>query len=145
MGPVEIKKNVYWVGALDWNIRDFHGYSTPKGTTYNAYLVIDEKITLFDTVKIPFKKDLIQNISRIIDPGRIHYLVVNHVEMDHSGSMPDIMDLVRPEKVVCWSFGKKALIDHYNREDWPYDVMNRDRRSNWGKNGSLSVPHAALA
>ena len=96
MGPVEIKKNIYWVGALDWNIRDFHGYSTPKGTTYNAYLVIDEKITLFDTVKIPFKKDLIENISRIIDPGRIDYLVVNHVEMDHSGSMPDIVELVRP-------------------------------------------------
>ena len=123
MGPVEIKKNVYWVGALDWNIRDFHGYSTPKGTTYNAYLVIDEKITLFDTVKIPFKKDLIENISRIIDPGRIDYLVVNHVEMDHSGSMPDIVDLVRPEKVVCSSLGKKALIDHYNREDWPYQVV----------------------
>ena len=59
MGPVEIKKNVYWVGALDWNIRDFHGYSTPKGSTYNAYLVIDEKIALFDTVKKPFKNDLI--------------------------------------------------------------------------------------
>ncbi len=133
MGPVEIKKNVYWVGALDWNIRDFHGYSTPKGTTYNAYLVIDEKITLFDTVKIPFKKDLIENISRIIDPGRIDYLVVNHVEMDHSGSMPDIMDLVRPEKVVCSSLGKKALIDHYNREDWPYDVVESGQTLKLGK------------
>ena len=133
MGPVEIKKNVYWVGALDWNIRDFHGYSTPKGTTYNAYLVIDEKIALFDTVKIPFKKDLIENISRIIDPGRIDYLVVNHVEMDHSGSMPDIVDLVRPEKVVCSPLGKKALIDHYNREDWPYQVVESGQTLKLGK------------
>jgi flavorubredoxin len=133
MGPVEIKKNIYWVGALDWNIRDFHGYSTPKGTTYNAYLVIDEKITLFDTVKNPFKKDLIENISRIIDPGRIDYLVVNHVEMDHSGSMPEIVDLVRPEKVVCSSLGKKALIDHYNREDWPYDVVESGQTLKLGK------------
>ena len=120
---MKLKRNVYWVGALDWNIRDFHGYSTPKGTTYNAYLVIDEKIALFDTVKSPFKKDLIENISKIIDPGRIDYLVVNHVEMDHSGSVPDIVDLVGPEKVVCSPLGKKALIDHYNREDWPYQVV----------------------
>ena len=133
MGPVEIKKNVYWVGALDWNIRDFHGYSTPKGTTYNAYLVVDEKIALFDTVKYPFKNDLIECISKIIDPRRIDYLVVNHVEMDHSGSVPDIVELIGPEKVVCSPMGKKALIDHYNREDWPYHVVESGQTLKLGK------------
>ena len=133
MAPVEIKENVYWVGALDWNIRDFHGYSTPGGSTYNAYLVIDEKITLFDTVKKPFKNDLIENISRIIDPKRIDYLVVNHVEMDHSGSVPDIVELVGPEKVVCSPMGKKALLDHYNRDDWPYHVVETGQTLKLGK------------
>ena len=133
MRPVEIKRDVYWVGALDWNIRDFHGYSTPKGTTYNAYLVIDEKIALFDTVKKPFKNDLIENISKIIDPGLIDYIVVNHVEMDHSGSMPDIVELVGPEKVVCSPMGKKALIDHYGRQDWPYHVVETGQTLKLGK------------
>jgi len=133
MGPVEIKKNVYWVGAMDWNIRDFHGYSTPKGSTYNAYLVVDEKIALFDTVKKPFKNDLIGRISMIIDPGRIDYLVVNHVEMDHSGAVPDIVELVGPEKVVCSPMGKKALMDHYNRADWPYHVVETGQTLKLGK------------
>jgi len=133
MGPVEIKRDVYWVGALDWNIRDFHGYSTPNGTTYNAYLVMDEKIALFDTVKKPFKNDLIDCIGKIIDPGRIDYLVVNHVEMDHSGAVPDIVELVRPEKVVCSPMGKKALIDHYGRQDWPYHVVETGQTLKLGK------------
>ena len=61
MGTTEIKENVYWVGAVDWNIRDFHGYSTEKGTSYNAYLVMDDKIALFDTVKKGFQSDLIHH------------------------------------------------------------------------------------
>jgi flavorubredoxin len=129
MQPVEIKKGIYWVGAVDWNIRDFHGYSTLKGTTYNAYLVIDEKITLFDTVKKPFVNDLICNISRIVDPKKIDYLVVNHVEMDHSGAVPEIIDLVQPEKVICSAMGKGALIDHYHREDFPLRWWTPGRRS----------------
>jgi flavorubredoxin len=133
MRPVEIKSDVYWVGALDWNIRDFHGYSTPKGSTYNAYLVIDEKIALFDTVKKPFKNDLIECISKIIDPRLIDYLIVNHVEMDHSGSVPDIVELVGPEKVVCSPMGKKALMDHYGREDWPYYVVETGQTLKLGK------------
>jgi flavorubredoxin len=123
MQPVEVKKGIYWVGAVDWNVRDFHGYSTLKGSTYNAYLAMDEKITLFDTVKKPFVDDLVCNISRILDPRKIDYLVVNHVEMDHSGAMPEIIDLVQPEKVFCSAMGKRALIDHYHQEDWPFEVV----------------------
>jgi flavorubredoxin len=133
MGPVEIKDGVYWVGALDWNVRDFHGYSTPKGTTYNAFLVMDEKIALFDTVKKPFKHDLIDSISKIIDPAKIDYLVVNHVEMDHSGAAPDIVELVRPDKIICSSMGKKALMDHYGRTDWPYHVVETGHTLDLGK------------
>ncbi len=123
MHPVEIKKDIYWVGALDWQIRDFHGYSTPKGTTYNAYLAVDQKVALFDTVKKPFTGELVQNIKKIIDPARIDYLVVNHVEMDHSGAIPEMIELIKPEKVFCSPMGKKTLIQHYRREDWPFEVV----------------------
>jgi len=85
MHPVKLTENVYWVGAVDWDVRDFHGYSTNRGTTYNAFLIMDEKITLIDTVKKSCKGDMIARIKEIIDPEKIDYIVVNHVEMDHSG------------------------------------------------------------
>lgn len=132
MHPVEIKKGIYWVGAVDWNIRDFHGYSTYKGTTYNAYLLVDDKITLFDTVKKPFLNNLIHNISRIVDPKKIDYVVVNHVEMDHSGALPEVVDLVRPEKVICSAMGKKTIIEHYQQEGWPYEVVESGHTLNLG-------------
>ena len=87
MKTIELAENVYWVGAVDWITRDFHGYSI-NGTTYNAFLIIDEKITLIDTVKKPYKSELMHRIHNIIDPKKIDYLVVNHVEMDHSGALP---------------------------------------------------------
>ena len=133
MKPVEIKKDIYWVGALDWNVRDFHGYSTPKGTTYNAFLVMDEKVTLFDTVKKPFKNDLIHNIKKLVDPRKIDYLVVNHVEMDHSGSVPEMIDLIEPEKVICSAMGKNALLEHYHRPDWPYEVVDSGQTMSLGR------------
>ncbi|OPL17385.1 MAG: MBL fold metallo-hydrolase [delta proteobacterium ML8_D] len=122
MKVCEIKKDIYWVGAVDWSMRDFHGYSTYKGSTYNAFLVIDDKITLFDTVRSGFKSDLLHNIRNIIDPSKIDYMVVNHVEMDHTGSLPDVLEAVRPEKLYCSDMGKKALLDHFHRPDWPYEV-----------------------
>lgn len=133
MQPVEIKKDIYWVGAIDWNIRDFHGYSTPKGTTYNAYLILDDKITLFDTVKEPFKDDLLACIARLIDPRKIDYFVINHVEMDHSGAVPDLVDYIKPEKIFCSSMGKKALLNHYHREDWPYEIVGTGSTLSLGK------------
>ena len=132
MHPVELKKGIYSVGAVDWNIRDFHGYSTLKGSTYNAYLVVDEKITLFDAVKKPFVNDLICNISRIVDPKKIDYFVVNHVEMDHSGGAPEIIDLIQPEKVICSAMGKKNLIDHFHRDDWPFEVVETGKTISLG-------------
>lgn len=132
MQPIEIKKNIYWVGAVDWNVRDFHGYQIPKGTTYNAYLIMDEKITLFDTVKKPFKNILVNNIRKLVDPEKIDIIVVNHVEMDHSGALPEIIDLVKPEKVICSSMGKKTLMEHYHREDWPCEVVQSGQSLNLG-------------
>jgi len=122
--PIELAKDIYWVGAVDWLIRDFHGYSTYRGTTYNAYLILDEKITLIDTVKRPFKSDLLHRIRNIVDPEKIDYLVVNHVEMDHSGCLPEVIDLIKPEKVICSKMGHKALLKHFHHEEWPYHIVN---------------------
>ena len=133
MKVCEIKKDIYWVGAVDWNVRDFHGYSTYKGSTYNSFLIMDDKITLFDTVKREFKGDLLHHIKTIIDPSKIDYIVVNHVEMDHTGSLPEIMKLVKPEKLICSSMGKKALLQHFHREDWPYEVVSPGYTLNLGK------------
>ena len=80
---IKIKDNVFWVGAIDWNLRNFHGYITPKGSTYNSYLITDEKIALIDTAKAPFAGELLERISSVIDPGKIDYITANHVEMDH--------------------------------------------------------------
>ncbi len=119
MRPREITDNIYWVGAIDWTVRDFHGYSTLRGTTYNAYLALDEKITLFDTVKPSHYADLIHNIAQLVDPEKIDYLVVNHVEMDHSGCLPQIVERIKPEKIFCSKMGKKAIIEHFHPKDWP--------------------------
>ncbi len=123
MHTVELSKNVYWVGAIDWITRDFHGYSTNRGTTYNAFLIIDEKVTLIDTVKKPYYGELMHRIRNIIDPAKIDYLVVNHVEMDHSGCIPEIIEAINPEKVICSKMGQKALVKHFHQEDWPYHVI----------------------
>ncbi|MEW6500803.1 MAG: FprA family A-type flavoprotein [Thermodesulfobacteriota bacterium] len=134
MDVCEIKKDIYWVGAVDWNIRDFHGYSTEMGTSYNAYLVKDEKIALFDTVKKELKGDLIHHLHRVIgDPTKIDYLIVNHVEMDHTGCLPEMIDLVKPEKIFCSPMGHKALLDHFHREDWPYEVVKTGDTLSLGK------------
>ncbi|MFC1839316.1 FprA family A-type flavoprotein [Thermodesulfobacteriota bacterium] len=114
MKPIEIAKDIYWVGVRDWNIRDFHGYSTYDGTTYNAFLIMDEKITLIDTVKKEFADDLLHNISQIVDPGKIDYVISNHTEMDHSGGLPRIMHRIGEDKpLYCSKVGHKNLSLHF--------------------------------
>jgi len=90
---IELKKGVYWVGVVDWSIKKFHGHelSTHRGTTYNAYLIVDEKIVLVDTVWGPFQDRLMENIREIVDPAKIDIVVANHAETDHSGSLPTVM------------------------------------------------------
>jgi anaerobic nitric oxide reductase flavorubredoxin len=115
MEITELKKGVYWVGAIDWNIRDFHGYSTPTGTTYNAYLILDEKNVLVDTVKAPFYLEMMGRISEIIDPSRIDIVVSNHVEMDHSGSLTQVVERIGNPVVITSERGMKGLEKHYQK------------------------------
>ncbi len=133
MKTIQLAENVYWVGAVDWTTRDFHGYSTERGTTYNAFLIIDEKVTLIDTVKKPYRSELMHRIHSIIDPKKIDYLVVNHVEMDHSGSIPEVIEAINPEKVICSKMGQKALVQHFHRPDWPFHVVGPGEELSLGK------------
>ncbi|MBU2055445.1 MAG: FprA family A-type flavoprotein, partial [Proteobacteria bacterium] len=119
MGPykaVRVTEDVWWVGAIDWNIRDFHGYTTRRGSTYNAYLVMADKITLIDTVKAPFLEEMIARIASVVEPAKIDYIVSNHSEMDHSGCLPEIIAAVKPEKVFASAVGTRTL-----RELFPLD------------------------
>lgn len=118
MNPVEIKKGIYWVGAIDWSLRSFHGYSISRGTTYNAYLIVDKKIALIDTVKAEFADEMISRISKIVDPSKIDYIISNHVEMDHSGSLPKIMEAAPNAEVFASQAGVKGLIAHYGDLDF---------------------------
>lgn len=115
MTPVEIKKGIYWVGAIDWNMRSFHGhtFATKRGTTYNAYLIVDEKIALVDTVYGPFAGELIEKIRAIVPLEKIDYVVSNHVETDHSGAMPEIMKLCPKAKVYGTRKCKEGLHKNY--------------------------------
>ncbi len=120
MRPVEITKGIYDVGVIDWNIRDFHGYSTYRGTSYNAFLIVDEKIALIDTVKKNYSDQLLDNISKIIDPKKIDYVISNHTEMDHSGGLPRVMHKVGEDKpLYCSKMGAKNLARHFSQK-WNY-------------------------
>ena len=120
---VKLTESVYWVGAIDWAIRDFHGYSTGRGSTYNAYLVLSERITLIDTVKAPFFNEMMMRISSIIDPSKIEIIISNHSEMDHTGSLPRTISAVKPDKVYASAMGSKALAAHFHWEEDPIDVV----------------------
>ena len=114
MRPVELTKDIYWVGAVDFDIRNFHHYSrSPEGSTYNAYLVCDEKKVLFDTVNAHEFETLVKHISEIIDPESIDYIVCNHLEQDHSGALPRIVKLCKPEKIFCSPMGYKSMTNIY--------------------------------
>ena len=113
---VKVSEHVYWVGAIDWDIRDFHGYSTSRGSTYNAYLIVADDIILVDTVKAPFKDELLSRVASVVDPHDIRYLVSLHSEMDHTGSLPQVLREVEPERVYASKMGVKALSDHFHMD-----------------------------
>lgn len=109
-----ITDTVYWVGAIDWELPEFHGYATPRGTTYNAFLILDDRVTLIDTVKEKFTDELLARISSVIHPSRIDVIVSNHAEMDHSGGLLKVIEAVQPSTVVASPKGAKALEQHFH-------------------------------
>ena len=132
MKPLEIKKDIHWVGAVDWDLRNFHGYATQLGSTYNAYLIIDKKITLVDTVKHYMFEEMLERIKRVIDPSKIDYIISNHTEMDHSGGLPGMMDIAKNAVIICSPNGEKGLRKHF-KKDWKFKVVNTGDSINIGK------------
>jgi len=116
MVKVKLTENIYWVGVIDWNIRDFHGYTTKRGTTYNAYLIIDEKKALIDTVKHTFSNELIRKINEITALESLDYIIINHVEMDHSSSLPKIAKHAKKATIITSRRGKDGLTKHYGEK-----------------------------
>jgi flavorubredoxin len=113
MNKVSLAEGIKWVGVVDWNLRDFHGYVTRRGATYNAYLIQDEKIALVDTVKHTFSNELLRNICEIVDPAKIDYIIINHLEKDHSSSLPIIAKYAKNATIIASPRGKDAIIEHY--------------------------------
>ena len=101
MPIIKIAPDIYSVGVIDWDVRNFHGhtYTTKRGSTYNAYLILDEKVTLVDTVLGSFSAEFLENIRQVISVEKIDYVIANHVETDHSGAMPALMKLIPKAKV----------------------------------------------
>lgn len=133
MIPVQIAKDIYCLPAIDWNIRDFHGYSTYEGTTYNAYLIVDEKTVLIDAVKRPFADELLEGIGQIIDPRRIDAVISNHTEMDHSGGLARVMHRIGEDKpLYCSKMGQKDLSMHFPNA-WNYQPVSEGQELSLGK------------
>ncbi|MDD3049543.1 MAG: FprA family A-type flavoprotein [Candidatus Cloacimonetes bacterium] len=122
MKPVKIKDGIYWVGGIDWDLRNFHGYLTQRGSTYNSYLIVDEKIVLIDNVKSYMFKEQLERISEIVDPAKIDYIVQNHIEMDHSGSLPLILEYCPNAKIFASQKGAEGLPKHYG-DKWKYNAV----------------------
>lgn len=133
MKAVEIKPDIYWVGVIDWAIRDFHGYVTPNGTTYNNYLILDEQVTLLDTVKRDFSETAIGNIRCLVDPATIRNVVINHIENDHVSSLGDIMSLAPGATIFITNKGRKGLDRFFDTSKWDIRIAKTGDTLNIGK------------
>lgn len=119
----KLREGIYWIGHVDWNVRDFHGYMTNRGSTYNAYLVEDEKVAVIDSVKAPYAGHLLESIQEHVPLEKIDYLVVNHAEPDHSGSVPAVMAACPQAVLVCDEKCQKALAAHYDVSGWQFQIV----------------------
>jgi flavorubredoxin len=130
---VEIKPDIYWVGSIDWAVRDFHGYVTPNGTTYNNYLILDEQVTLVDTVKSDFSHITTDNIKSLTDPSKIVNIIINHIEPDHASSLDKIMLLSPGATIYITEKGKKGLDRHFNTSKWSFKIVKSGDTLSTGK------------
>ena len=119
-----VKNNVHWIGKIDWELRKFHGneYSTHKGSSYNSYLVTEEKNVLIDTVWLPFGEEFVKNLAKEIDLDSIDYVIANHAEIDHSGGLPELMKHIPDTPIYCTANGVKSLKGHYHK-DWNFHTV----------------------
>jgi anaerobic nitric oxide reductase flavorubredoxin len=137
---LKVVNNVYWAGKIDWELRKFHGdeYSTHRGSTYNSYLIKEEKTALIDTVWAPFSKEFVNNLSKEIDLKKIDYVIANHAEIDHSGALPELMRHIPDTPIYCTKNGVKSLKGHYH-QDWNFNVVKTGDRLSLGQKELIFV------
>ncbi|HNQ46529.1 MAG TPA: FprA family A-type flavoprotein [Syntrophorhabdus sp.] len=133
MKPIEIKPDIYWVGAIDWAVRDFHGYITPHGTTYNNYLIKDEQVTIVDCVKHDFVSTSLANIKAVVDPTKIVNLIINHIEPDHVSGISEIMSVMPQAVIYISERGKKGLERYADTTGWTIKIVKSGDSLNIGK------------
>lgn len=144
MKTSELRKGIYWVGAIDWAVRDFHGYATPRGTTYNNYLIMDDQITLIDTVKQDFADITLKNIKSITDPAKIQNIVINHIENDHVTSIGAIMAVAPNATIYITERGKKGLDRFFDTSAWKFRTVKTGDTLNIGSRTLLFIETAML-
>ena len=143
MNAIKLRDNIYWVGAIDWSMRSFHGYDTQRGSSYNAYLIIDDTITLIDTVKHGFEEEMLARISSVIDPSQINCVISNHVEPDHSYGVSLISSLAPSAKIVTSTpNGLKGLRAYYG--ELPYETVKAGDSISLGKRTLQFIPTPML-
>ncbi len=134
MQPVEIKKDIYWIGAVDYDNRDFHGYSlSPRGSTYNAYMINDTKKVVIDTVSHHMAGTMLCRLAKICPLEEIDYLICNHLELDHAGALAEVVERCKPEKIFVSTMGAKSLEGYFPAKDWPVQVLKTGDTINIGQ------------
>jgi flavorubredoxin len=141
----QVKNNVYWVGKVDWELKKFHGdeYSTHKGSTYNSYLIQEEKTVLIDTVWIPFAEEFVDNLAKEIDLNKIDYIIANHGEIDHSGALPALMKHIPDTPIYCTANAVKSLKGQYH-QDWNFKVVKTGDKIDIGNGKELIFVEMAM-
>ncbi|MEI6056230.1 MAG: FprA family A-type flavoprotein [Lentisphaerota bacterium] len=134
MKTTVVKGNVHWVGYVDWDVRDFHGYATSRGSTYNSYLIIDKDIAIIDSVKAPYSEYLLDNIRSLVSLDEVKYVICNHAEPDHSGSLPVLMEKCKNAVLVCNEKCKSALSMHYDTKLWIFKIVDDTSTLSLGEN-----------
>ncbi|MBC3803544.1 anaerobic nitric oxide reductase flavorubredoxin [Acetobacterium fimetarium] len=134
----QIKNNVSWVGKVDWELKQFHGneFSTNHGSTYNAYLIQEKKTVLIDTVWMPYGKEFVENLSKEIELSAIDFVVANHGEVDHSGSLPELMKRIPDVPIYCTENAVKSLKGQYHK-NWNFQVVKTGDKLDVGNGKEL--------
>ncbi len=134
MQPTEIKKDIYWIGAVDYDNRDFHGYSlSPRGSTYNAYMINDTKKVVVDTVSHHCTDTMLCRLSKICKLEEIDYIICNHMELDHAGALEEVVERCKPEKIFVSTMGMKSLEGYYPSKGWPLHALKTGDTLNIGQ------------
>ena len=142
----QIKNNVWWIGKNHWDLREFHGseYKTTKGSSYNSYLIQEEKVCIIDSVYEPFSSEFVKNLKSEIDLNAIDFLVVLHAEPDHSGALSALLDEIPGTPVYCSENGIKSLKGLYHHEDWNLIPVKTGDRVSVGNGKELVFIQAAM-